>query len=212
VLARTELDRYEHAIFLRGDGGTDLTREDNETIERMRITDRGPARVVRDNHTRASSRLFELDLEPVARVAFAQSRLKSPSDQEFEPGSIELTLWPALFHENAYTAPLGVCLKFPTDGTHDCPNRHVVAPDDRKQRCRVAQLVGDELVQRLRVPCGHGPEVRIHARFVRYAVVIHERQHALDGAKWIPKVVTQMAEPIAQCVCICLHVPTRRGQ
>ena len=196
-------------ILLRGEGGTDLPREDTETFERMRIADRGPARIVRDSDTRPATRLFELDLEPVTRVAFAQSRLKSPTEEEFEPGSVELALWPALFHENAYTAPLRVFLKLPTDGTCDCPNRHVVT---WKQRCRVAQLVGDELVQRLRVPCGHGSEIRIHTRFERYAVVVHERQHALDGAKWIPEVVTQLAELITQCVRICLHVPTRRGQ
>ena len=197
VMDWPELDRHQQTILLRCEGGTDLTRERAKAFEHVCVADQWPVSIPGDHDARTATRFLELDLEPVTRFALVQSRLESTPEQELEPRSVKLAVWPTLFHENRHSALVRIGSKLPTDGTHDGSKRNVVTAEDGQQCCRVAQPVGDELIQRLDVPRSHRSEVRIHPRLERYAVVVHECQHTLDGAERVSEIVTQMAETVA---------------
>jgi len=178
----------------------------------MEVTQRGVTRFPGDHHGGVSRRLIEADVELFARLAVLKGCLQQFAEEELQAGGIQPSMRTALFHRDRHSATLGFGPELTPHRTGDGTNRHILTSDDGKHGCHIVQPDGDHLFERFCVTRRYGSEARISSRFERYAVVIHQGQHALDRAERIPEIVPKMAEAIAQCLGVGLHVSPRRGE
>jgi len=131
-------------------------------------------------------------MELFARRALLQGRLQQLAKEELQTRGIQPTLRTTLFHGDRYPATVGLGSELAPYRTCNDTNRHVLTSDGRKQGGHITQPDGNQFLERLRVSRRHGSEAGISTCFERYAIVIHQGEHALDCAERVPEIVARL--------------------
>jgi hypothetical protein len=144
-----------------------------------------------------SERPVERDVKLLARLTILQNCPQQFTEEQFEAHGVEPSMRAALLDRDRYPESLGFGSELAPHGARDGTNRYILSGGGRKQGHDITEVDTNQILERLRVPGGHGSEAGISARLEWYAVVVHQSEHALDRSKRSPEIVTKVAKAIA---------------